>query len=360
MHFGLMMECDYRELATQAEAFQEVFAQVEEAETFGLDGVWLAERHFAAPKGQLDAQGVAIPSIASAPLIMASAIAGRTTRLRVGIAVNVLPLCHPIRMAEEAATLDHVSQGRLDFGVGRSGLARAYEGYGVPYSESQERFQECLDVIVKAWSNDRFSYEGEFYTFNDVCVLPKPYQKPHPPIRIATTSRATFPRVGLMGYPIFVGLRAADLPDLAHNLNEYREAWRDAGHPGDGDVLLRIPIYVAETSERAKSEPEASAMRSFRRMAQTFNSSAGTAVTVVSQEQAERAQRLSNLTYDDLLQNRVAYGTPEAVIDRIHMINDKLQLSGVIAEMNVGGLIPQERILASLRLFGERVVPAFK
>ena len=161
MHFGLVMECDYRYGETQEDAFQEAFNLVDAAESGGLDGVWLAERHFAAPRNPLDAMGAGIPSIVSAPLIMASAIAARTERLRVGIAVSVLPLNHPVRMAEEVATIDHVSRGRFDFGVGRSGFPRSYEGYGIPYEESRERFEECLQVILAAWTNERFSHHGE-------------------------------------------------------------------------------------------------------------------------------------------------------------------------------------------------------
>ncbi|MCH8352184.1 MAG: LLM class flavin-dependent oxidoreductase, partial [Chloroflexi bacterium] len=199
MHLGLMLECDYRYGATQQEAFGEAFSLVNAAEEGGLDGVWLAERHFAAPRNPLDSAGAGIPSIVSVPLILASAIAARTERLRIGIAVSVLPLVHPIRMAEEAAMVDQISQGRFDFGVGRSGFARSYEGYGIPYSESTERFQEHLDIILAAWSNERFSYQGKYHTFDNVCVLPKPYQKPYPPVRVAATTQDTFPRVGGQG-----------------------------------------------------------------------------------------------------------------------------------------------------------------
>src|SRR5262245_65774586 len=106
MHLGLVMECDYREGATQEEAFDEAFRMVETAETLGLDGVWLAERHFAARRGPLDAQGAGIPSIVSAPLTTASAIAARTQPLRLAIAVNVLPTCHPVRIAEQHTPAD--------------------------------------------------------------------------------------------------------------------------------------------------------------------------------------------------------------------------------------------------------------
>ena len=160
MYAGLVMECDYREGRTQEEAFAEAFSIAEIAEDNGLDGVWLAERHFAPPGDQLIPWGAGIPSIASVPLVLASAIAARTTRLRIGTGVSVLPLCHPIRIAEEAATVDQVSRGRLDFGVGRSGFARAYAGYGIPYNESRERFQESLEIILKAWNNERFSTPG--------------------------------------------------------------------------------------------------------------------------------------------------------------------------------------------------------
>ncbi len=360
MHFGLVMDCEYRYGSTLEESFQAVFSLVRESEEGGLDGVWLAERHFAAPRNPLDAQGGGIPSIVSVPLIMATAIAARTERLRVGVAVNVLPLVHPIRMAEEAATVDQISQGRLDFGVGRSGFARSYEGYGIPYAESRERFQECLEVIQAAWSNERFSHQGKFYTFNDLCVLPKPYQKPYPPVRVAVTTGESFPREGTFGHNIFVGLRGMDRPQVAHHLGVYRQARQDAGHTGDGDVLLRIPIYVAETDEQAYADAEESTMRSYQRLAQSFAASAAGPGTTADEERAERGERLSSLTYQDLLRDRLAYGGPESVVNQLKEIIGELGLSGVIAEMNVGGLIPRDRVMNSLRLFSKEVVTAMR
>ena len=114
MHYGLIMEGDYRYGHSEEEAFDEAFAMVDAAENGGLDGVWLAERHFAAPRGPLDAMGAGIPSVVSVPLIMSAAIAARTDRIRIGAAVNVLPLNHPVRVAEEVATVDQISGGRVD------------------------------------------------------------------------------------------------------------------------------------------------------------------------------------------------------------------------------------------------------
>jgi alkanesulfonate monooxygenase SsuD/methylene tetrahydromethanopterin reductase-like flavin-dependent oxidoreductase (luciferase family) len=113
----------------------------------------------------------------------------------------VLPLSHPLRLAEDVATVDHLAKGRLEFGIGRSGLPGHYQGFNIPYSKSRERFLETLDVLVKAWTQERFSHDGKYFQFRDVCIMPKPFQKPHPPIRIAATTQDTYPMVGRMGAP---------------------------------------------------------------------------------------------------------------------------------------------------------------
>ena len=360
MHVGLVMECDYRYGDTEQAAFDEAFAMAEAAEIGGLDGVWLAERHFAAPRSPLDTGGAGIPSVVSAPLIISSAIVARYQHLRVGVAVNVLPLAHPIRLAEEVATVDHISQGRVEFGVGRSGFARAYEGYGISYAESRERFRESLEIILAAWTNERFSYEGKYYQFNDVCVIPKPFQKPYPPLRIAATTKETFPQVGRQGLPVFVGLRGMDRPTLAASLNEYRASWKDAGHEGDTSVFLRIPVYVGETDEQAHADAEESTMRSYRRLAQTFLNSATIAGATPSEERVQRGHQLSSVTYEDLLRDRLAYGSPDTVTRLLREIIEEQGLSGVVAEVNVGGGISRDKVLASVKRFATEVAPALR
>jgi alkanesulfonate monooxygenase SsuD/methylene tetrahydromethanopterin reductase-like flavin-dependent oxidoreductase (luciferase family) len=352
MHIGLMMECDYRAGKTQEEAFDEAFSTAAHAEEWGFDGGWLAERHFAPPES-----GRAIPSVVASPLIIATAIVAKTTRIRVGTAVLVLPLGHPVRMAEEVATLDHISQGRLDLGIGRSGFPWAYEGYDIPYSESRERFREFFDVMRLAWTQERFSYEGKYYTFRDVCLIPKPYQKPHPPLRYAATTRDSFTAMGELGLPIFAGLGGAAVPELARAIAVYREAWREAGHPGAGDVMLRVGIYVAEDKERAFTEPQASTMSYYNRIRQGLLQTAG---AFGGELRAQRAQNLATLTYESALQDRLVYGTPDAVAKRVQELRDELGLSGVLMEPNVGGLMSPERLDNSIRLFGQEVAPRLR
>jgi alkanesulfonate monooxygenase SsuD/methylene tetrahydromethanopterin reductase-like flavin-dependent oxidoreductase (luciferase family) len=157
MDFGIFLDFALRPGGTAEEAFQESFELVDLAEQMGLDTVWLGEGHFRPNR-----------SVLSAPIVVASAIAARTTRLRVGMAVQVLPLIHPLRIAEEAVTVDQISQGRFEFGIGRSGNVRAYDIMGIDYAESKERFQEALDIILKAWSGEPFSYEGSHYRVRDL------------------------------------------------------------------------------------------------------------------------------------------------------------------------------------------------
>ena len=181
MEFGIFHEFPSLPGRSHAEAFAQSFELVDGAERWGLDAMWLGELHFDPAR-----------SVLSSPLCVASAIAARTQRMKIGLAVQVLPLCHPLRLAEEAATVDQISNGRLIFGVGRSGVARTYEAYGVPYAESRERFAEILDIVQKAWTQDKVSYQGKYHRFEDVAVVPKPYQQPTPPIRVAATSADTF------------------------------------------------------------------------------------------------------------------------------------------------------------------------
>jgi alkanesulfonate monooxygenase SsuD/methylene tetrahydromethanopterin reductase-like flavin-dependent oxidoreductase (luciferase family) len=353
MHFGLNMECDYLPGRTEQEAFGEVFAQADLAEAVGFNSVWLAERHFASGAGGGQ------PSIASAPIILATAIAARTQRIRVGTGVYVLPLNHPVRVAEEVATLDYVSQGRFSLGVGRSGFTTAYEGYGYDYGESRERLQECLDILIKAWTQERFSHVGRYYQLHDVCVTPKPLQKPHPPIYMAATTSESFPIAGRAGRHLVVGVRRTSVAGVKQSVQTYRQIWRESGHAGNGDVTLRLPVYVGDTHAQAISDPEASTMRYYRRLADSLTRSVGRAGTAVDEDRARLAQELTNVSYDTLWRDWVVYGTPADVAERLHQLIEELDLSGVIVEMNAGGLIPSTKVLHALRLFGEKVMPRF-
>src|SRR5882672_10116648 len=181
MDFGIFTE-QIRRGSSQGDWFRELLELADAGEEWGLDVVWLAEMLVNPAR-----------SVLSAPLLVASWIVARTRRLRVGTAVQLLPLNHPLRVAGEITTLDHLSHGRFDFGVGRSGSPRAYDALGVSYAESQDRFFEALEIILKAWKGETFSHTGRYYQFTNAAVSPRPYRPPHPPVRMAATTPETFP-----------------------------------------------------------------------------------------------------------------------------------------------------------------------
>ena len=347
--FGMFHEFQCPAGTSQPMAFAESFEQVEAAERWGLDAMWLAEIHVAPER-----------SVCAAPLTIASAIAARTKNMKIGTGVQVLPLCHPLRIAEEAATVDQISEGRLIFGVGRSGFPRTYEAYGVPYGESRERFAETLEILKRAWTEDSFSYSGKYYSFQNVRLAPKPYQKPWPEIRIAANSPDTFPAIGKLGHGVFVAVRLGTLSELAPNIKAYREAYKAAGHPGEGKVFLRAPVYVAETAEQARSEPEESIMYFYRYLGERLEDSATRAGVRAVEDRAARGRRLQTITYDEALRDKIIVGTPAQVTDRLIGLKEELGLDGILAEMNCGTKIPHQRVMTSLRLLCEKVKPNFR
>ena len=346
MEFGMFHEFPSMPGRGETEMFDEAMAQVDAAERWGLDVMWLAEIHFAPERTYL-----------SSPLAIASAIAARTKRMKVGIAVQVLPLCHPLRLAEEAATVDQISEGRLIFGVGRSGVVGTYDAYQVPYDESRERFAEIFEIVKEAWSRPRFSYEGKFHRFDNVACVPHPYRNKMPPIRIAASTPDTFPAIGGQGYPVFASVRHVAWPDLAPQIRSYHDAYKAAGHPRRGRAYVSAPIYIAETEERARAEAEESVTHCYRLQYELIADSARR-----SGRQAfiDRAERLRTLTYDDVLRGNVLVGTPESVADRLRQLHEQIGFDGILAELNCGGLIPHDRVLNALRLLCQEVMPRFR
>lgn len=346
MEFGWYVEF-HRQVAQQSDtdAFAQGMAQVEDAERWGLDAIWLAEIHQQANR-----------SVMSVPMIVASAIAARTSRMKIGIAVQVLPLCHPLRLAEEAATVDQISRGRLIFGVGRSGVVSTYDAYQVPYGESRERFGEILDIVKAAWSRPRFSYEGKYHSFHDIACTPHPYNNKLPEIRVAASTPDTFPAIGGLGYPVFASTRHATWSDVVGQVSSYQSGWKGAGREGRGRAFVAEPMYIAETDARARDEARESVQHFYKLQYELIAESARRSGR---QQFIDRAEHLRTLTYDDVLRDNVIVGSPETVAQRLKSLQERIGFAGILAELNCGGLIPHARVLNALRLLCQEVKPRF-
>ena len=344
MELGLFLEFPVREGSTENDAFKESFALVDQAEELGVPSVWMAEYHFNPGR------------VLASPITILSAIAARTQRIRLGTAVMLLPLANPVRVAEEIATLDQISDGRVEFGIGRGTFPNVHEGFGVPFAESRGRFEECIEIILKAWTTDSFSFEGEHFNIPELSVNPKPFQTPHPPIRVGVTSAESFPILGRMGFNILINpSRVFALPELKPSIQDYRDAWKAAGHEGNGKVGLRIPVYLSHDAQKAHDEPMDSALFSMGRLSDRVGSYAGHVGTLG--DWGQQAERVRNMTYNDWLRDKVAYGTPEAVAEKLSSLGEELGLDQVMFEINFGNLIPLENQANSLHLMMEEVAP---
>jgi alkanesulfonate monooxygenase SsuD/methylene tetrahydromethanopterin reductase-like flavin-dependent oxidoreductase (luciferase family) len=328
MEFGIFHEFLSTKSQSQAEAFAQSFAQIDAAEDWGLDVVWLAEIHMNPTR-----------SLLSAPLTVAAAIAARTRRIKIGTAVQILPLGHPLRLAEETATIDQISGGRLIFGVGRSAFPRAYDAYGIAYTESQDRFAESLDIIKKAWTRENASHQGRYHSFENFTLVPRPVQQPHPEIRVAASQHDTYGAIGELGYPLFSAVRATPLSELAHHTAAYREAWTAAGHAGKPQAYLQVPIYVAATREAALADPHEGMMR-------------------FSMYRADLVR--GPMSYETVLREKCIAGTPEMVTERLMQLRAEAHLAGVSAEINPGSMLSHDQVMSSLQLYVQEVMPNFK
>ncbi|MCL6645594.1 MAG: LLM class flavin-dependent oxidoreductase [Dehalococcoidia bacterium] len=178
MRFSILTLGDnYENLRSHEQFYHEVLEEAEYAEALGYEGFWVGEHHFQASQ-----------RVFPSPQMLLAAISQRTKKLRLGTGVNVLPVNDPIRLAEDTAELDLISHGRVCFGAGRGYQPHEYAGFNVPIESAKARFWECLEIIRRAWTEERFSYRGQFYHYQDIALLPRPVQKPHPPIWVGGES----------------------------------------------------------------------------------------------------------------------------------------------------------------------------
>ena len=197
------------------------------------------------------------------------------------------------------------------------------------------------------------------YDFDNVSCVPKPFAAPHPEIRVAVNSPDTFQEQGDRGNAIFVATRLGNLDELVPNLRVYRAAWAAAGHPGNGKVYLRVPVYIADSEKKAREEPMESVMFFYRYLGERIEASAVMEGARAIENRAERGARLQHIDYDEVLRSKIIVGTPAMVVDRLGQVKDELGLDGILAELNCGMRIPHERVVNSLNLMCREVRPKF-
>jgi alkanesulfonate monooxygenase SsuD/methylene tetrahydromethanopterin reductase-like flavin-dependent oxidoreductase (luciferase family) len=239
--YAMPSYCDQLGL-TEGELMRATVQHLASAERLGFDAVWVNEHHF-------HQYGGLMPSLPT----MLAALAQATSTVRLGTSVVVLPLHHPLEVAEQLAMVDLISNGRVEFGVGRGFVAHDYEVMGVPYEDAQDRLIESLEVVVKAWSERPFSHDGRYYQFADLALWPQPQQRPHPPIWIAcSSSPKSFTWTATHGYRLLTIGYTKPIAETAKLTRIYLETWASAGHPQPPTIATHYHVVVTEEGNEAR------------------------------------------------------------------------------------------------------------
>jgi alkanesulfonate monooxygenase SsuD/methylene tetrahydromethanopterin reductase-like flavin-dependent oxidoreductase (luciferase family) len=347
LKFGIDHLFTWRGQHTQAQVLRDALAQTVLAEQLGFDSCWIAEHHFSSY------------GIVGGLLTMAAALAQVTHRIRIGLAVSVLPLNHPIRIAEDVALVDILSNGRLDVGVGRGYQPTEFAKFGIPFEEARERFDESLEILKLAWTQERFDFKGRFWQMEDVSIFPKPIQKPYPPLLYAAVSTSTFDRVGREGQRILTSPNFTSIDLVKACFDTYRGALRENNHdPADFDYPLLQQVYVHEDEKSAREDARDYTMWYYSLLGNLLPSEQRGAVPDQYRQYAKIQRNVQDLTYDYLLEHGVNFGTPEQVTQKIRRLQEEVGVNHYIGWFNVGGL-PHDKVVRSMRLFAEQVMPAF-
>ncbi len=349
MKFGLHFQLPQSPHQSDVALYRDSLDQAAHAETLGFESVWPVEQHFNATF-----------SLLPSPLLWLAALAERTHRMRLGIGIILLPLSHPVRVAEEVATLDVLSNGRVEFGIGRGVFPSHFAGFGIDQAESRERLLEGLAIILKAWTEERFSFHGKFFNVEDLSVVPKPIQKPHPPVRVASNTVETFELMGKLGHSILSASQVNTFPKLRELIPLYYQARQAAGHTnGDAETLsLLSPVYVGETADRVRSEAEPSMSRFIQSLLKAFPAinNDGSKKGKLLQEAADR---LRHTTYKQVCETMAIYETPEVCVEQLQQLQAEFGVGRMICWFNAGGLVPHENVMRSMELFADKVMPHF-
>jgi alkanesulfonate monooxygenase SsuD/methylene tetrahydromethanopterin reductase-like flavin-dependent oxidoreductase (luciferase family) len=306
--------------------YKRALERIEIMDRTGFDAVWLAEHHFSTF------------SVCPSVHMMGTMAAARTTRLRIGTAVSLAALYHPLRLAEEVALLDMLSGGRVNWGAGRGFSLAEFNAFGVPPEDSAARFREAVEIVLQAWTHEKLTYDGAHFNFDKVEVLPKPLQRPHPPVWMAATSDPAIDWAASRGFSILMDPHSS-MQDIGRKRQTYLEKLAAAGFAPDGrDIPMARLIALADTPDKAEQVA--------RRGAQWLvDSYAGP---------QHRKMMYAERSYGGLdpvehyLRHVVIHGTPESVVDRIAALQ---------AEIGLNYLMCAPLSHDSFVLLAEKIVP---
>ena len=341
MRFGTFHLIGSPDVAPGERRVDETMRAIALADELGFDITWVAEHHFSN-------YGYAVN-----PLLLIAKASALAPRLNFGQAIIVTPFWHPMRLAEDIALTDILTDGRLELGIGRGYQPMEFRGLDIPMEDTRGMFEEQLEIMLKAWNEDDFTYQGRHYRVPEpTTVLPRPIQRPHPPIWVATQSTETLDWAARHGYGMLWS--ANSMPESV------LEEWRDryiagraaSGHPVQPDkapIAIQRFVYVTETEAEAREATWQTRWQ--RRLADHLRRDKAKIVAGRNEEQTSPDE-----VSDEEWWGRLAYGPPERCIERLRR-DAELGVTDLIAWFDVGGL-PFEKVERSMRLYAREVMPA--
>ncbi len=331
-----------------ADRFHSIVDQSGYAEELGFDSVWLAEHHFHSFGG-----------ILSSPPVIGAAISQRTAKIRIGTAVALLPYHNPLRIAEDYATLDCLSGGRLEFGIGHGFIKWESLTFGTPLEELRDRFKENLEIILKAWSEPKFSHESRSSRYDNVELLPRPAQQPYPTVWMgATSTEESFDFAGRSGFHLMLIPFLHEIDELRSMVEVYSSARRKAGYdPKTARVIAMYHIYVGESSAEARATADPALAANHAAAAEARNLTQGIPEPDSYRTHDEHRAKMRKLTFNDLVdQNRVLVGDAAEVREKVAHVRERLHLTDLAGNFALGSL-PDAPTRATLQRFIEDVAP---
>jgi alkanesulfonate monooxygenase SsuD/methylene tetrahydromethanopterin reductase-like flavin-dependent oxidoreductase (luciferase family) len=310
------------------EVYARALERIEIMDRGGFDAVWLAEHHFTTF------------SVCPSVHMLGMLAAARTSRLRIGTAVSLAALYHPLRLAEEVALLDMLSGGRVNWGAGRGFAHSEFNAFGVPPEHSAERFREAVEIVLKAWTEKLLSFQGSHFSFDGIEVLPKPLQQPHPPVWMAATSETAIDWAASRGFSILMDPHAS-LGELGHKRRRYTAKLAEAGF-SDGGRDIPMARLLALASTRAEAEEVA------RRGAQWLVDA------YAGPQHAHRKSMQMTRNYDGkepaqyYVDSVILHGTPDSMVEQIARLKEEIGLTYLMCA-------PLSR--ETFRLLADQVIP---
>jgi alkanesulfonate monooxygenase SsuD/methylene tetrahydromethanopterin reductase-like flavin-dependent oxidoreductase (luciferase family) len=344
MQFGLFTLFDYfPDRHNEVSYLHDTLDLMVDAEALGYDSVWVGEEHFYSF------------GICPSPQMFLTALAQRTTRIRLGTGISVMSLEHPLRKAEDFALLDILSHGRLNFGVGRGGVPAHFAGFGIDLQESRARSDEALEIIEKAWTQTRFSHEGRYWQIPELSVSPRPLQQPCPPIYRGILSASGFPAAAEQGHSVFFTPLMVPEPVLEQGVRDHRAVLEARGTTTAPNIFLYF-LFIDNDYQVAIREAREVVSRYINLLIRDMPPKE----FIESLPPGEGVRNLWDMFTSTAanVEARTIVGTPEQCRRRIAELQDRYGIEHMAFYVHPGGR-DIGRARAGFELFAREVMPEF-